>query len=260
MTVVSVTDGDTVHVTMPDGTLEIVRLLGIDTPEKSADDNKPGEYGSIQDMSYLALFGEEATRYTTDTLNGTGVEITFDEDAGLRDRYGRLLAYLTRENKEDFNANLVSDGYARVYTEETFTRKSLYQDLQNVAQMEGLGLWHYAEEKKLPEPAGVYILDVMYDAAGNDLTNLNGEEIILANAGDSPLDLGEWQVKESEGVVYTFNGAIIPGHGRLVLHSGFGDDTMTDKYWNLKTPVLGNDGDTVALYDVNGVLVSSFAW
>lgn len=260
VTIVSVTDGDTVHVMMPDGTEEVVRLLGVDTPEKSAEGNRPGEYGSIQDTSYLALWGEEAARYTTNILTGNRAEITFDRDAGIRDPYGRLLAYLTLEDKEDFNANLISNGYARAYSAETFMKRSMYQDLQNTAQKNKSGLWQYTENNKQPEPTGVYILDVIYDAAGDDMVNMNDEKIILANAQDSPTDLSQWHVKESDGAVYTFTEGIIPGHERIILHIGSGDDTMTDKYWNLDSPVLGNNRDTVVLFDNKGIVVSSFSW
>jgi len=55
--VVDVVDGDTIDVRLPDGNIERVRMLGVDTPETAAEKNKPGEYDDISDLSYLAMWG-----------------------------------------------------------------------------------------------------------------------------------------------------------------------------------------------------------
>ncbi|MBN1167154.1 MAG: thermonuclease family protein [Methanospirillaceae archaeon] len=260
VTVLSVTDGDTIRVRMPDETKEVVRLLGIDTPEKTPENNHPFEYGTIDDTSYLALWGEEAARFTRDSLTKETVLLASDKDAPSRDPYGRLLAYVIYKG-EDFNALLVSRGLARVYVAETFSHKQEYLALEDAARKGGVGLWQYRKDEEMPEqPAGVYILDVIYDAAGDDETNLNGERICIANAGETPVEIKGWCVQESGGIRYSFSDGIIPGHGRVTLFIGSGTDTLTDRYWNLGTPVLGNRGDTVMLYDNSGVLVSSFGW
>ncbi len=260
VTVLSVMDGDTIRVLMPDETKEVVRLLGIDTPEKVADDNHPFEYGTIDDLSYLALWGEEAARFTRESIDKETILLASDTDAPSRDQYGRLLAYVLYKD-EDFNALLVSRGLARVYAAETFSQKQEYLALEDAARKGGVGLWQYRKDQEMPEqPAGVYILDVIYDAAGDDETNLNGERICIANAGETPVEIKGWYVQESGGLVYSFSDGIIPGHGRVTISTGSGTDTLIDRYWNLHSPVLGNSGDTVMLYDSNGVLVSSFGW
>jgi micrococcal nuclease len=72
--VVSVTDGDTIRVLMPDGQNEPVRLIGIDAPED----------GSILD--------QEATAYLEDLV--LGEEVRMVVDVSDRDRFGRLLRYI----------------------------------------------------------------------------------------------------------------------------------------------------------------------
>jgi len=52
--VLDVIDGYTIDVLLPDGSRERVRMLGVDTPEKNPEDNKPYEYDSITDLNYLA--------------------------------------------------------------------------------------------------------------------------------------------------------------------------------------------------------------
>lgn len=72
--VVSVVDGDTVRVLMPDGHEERVRLIGIDAPED----------GSLLD--------HEATSYLEGLV--LGEEVRLVGDVSDRDPFGRLLRYL----------------------------------------------------------------------------------------------------------------------------------------------------------------------
>lgn len=97
-TVVAVIDGDTVEVDL-DGRREIVRLLGIDTPE-TVDPDRPVE-----------CFGPEASAFTTEALASRRVRLAFD--AERRDTYGRLLA-LVFVDGELFNERLLREGRARL--------------------------------------------------------------------------------------------------------------------------------------------------
>ena len=94
--VTRVTDGDTIHVEFA-GRDERVRLIGVNTPEVSW-------YGGRGEC-----FGVEAGLYTRSRLTGRTVRLAFDRD--LRDRYGRLLAYVY-VGSELFNLTLVQLGYA----------------------------------------------------------------------------------------------------------------------------------------------------
>ena len=98
-----VTDGDTVRVRVR-GVDERVRLLGIDTPETHG----PG--------GLRECFGAEATRQLR-KLIPEGTRIILVRDVEARDRYGRLLAYLYRDEDDLFvNLAMVRDGYAAVLT------------------------------------------------------------------------------------------------------------------------------------------------
>jgi micrococcal nuclease len=102
-TVRSVTDGDTIGVVV-DGQDEVVRLIGIDTPEVK-DPQKP-----------VQCYGEAASAFTKQVLpKGTAVRLERDVEA--RDRYGRLLAYVHRASDGLFvNLELARQGYADVLT------------------------------------------------------------------------------------------------------------------------------------------------
>jgi micrococcal nuclease len=90
-----VVDGDTI--VMDDE--ERVRLIGVDTPETK----KPG--------TPIQCFGKAASAFTERLVEGRRVKLELDVEA--RDRYGRLLAYVTRtEDGLDVNAELVRRGYA----------------------------------------------------------------------------------------------------------------------------------------------------
>lgn len=79
-TVAEVVDGDTIIVDNA-GSLEIVRLLGIDTPE-TVDPNRP-----------VQCFGAEASARLKELLP-VGAPISLLRDREPRDQYGRLLAYI----------------------------------------------------------------------------------------------------------------------------------------------------------------------
>lgn len=134
--VIKHTDGDTAHFRFDDGTQEKVRFIGIDTPEV---------YGEVEP------YGHEASTYTERAIP-LGADVWLETDAELRDRYGRLLAYVwlappqtasTEEVRAQMlNALLVADGYAMV---STYPPNVKYEDVFLAAQVEarenGRGLW-----------------------------------------------------------------------------------------------------------------------
>lgn len=95
-TVVSVTDGDTIRVQLPDGTVETVRLLHIDTPETS---------GTIGQCG-----GDEATWFLDWILGyAKGGTVYLEVDVTERDRYDRLLAHVWFEVDGDPNPYMAKD-------------------------------------------------------------------------------------------------------------------------------------------------------
>ena len=95
--IIRVYDGDTITVMMG-GQKQSIRLVGIDTPEKSRKKNEPGQPHS-----------QKATKFLAGMVLGKQVSI---ESYGS-DRYGRVLgvAYAGRTN---VNLEMVRSGYAEV--------------------------------------------------------------------------------------------------------------------------------------------------
>ncbi len=89
--VVDVIDGDTIEVSMEDGTIHRVRYIGINTPER---DQPCGD-----DATYM------------NTLMVDGQTVAMFKDVSETDRYGRLLRYVF-VNGTFVNAALVADGWA----------------------------------------------------------------------------------------------------------------------------------------------------
>jgi len=127
--VVKVVDGDTVTVDI-NGKHETIRLIGIDTPE-SVDPRKPVE-----------CFGKEASGKAHEILDGYTVRLVSDPTQGERDKYGRLLRYLFRNDGLFFNRQMVEEGYAHEYTYATpYQYQDDFRNAQERAKALAIGLW-----------------------------------------------------------------------------------------------------------------------
>ena len=124
--VTRVVDGDTIEARVGDE-VEDVRLIGVDTPETV----KPGEP--------VQCFGLKASHFTERQLAGEHVRLVFGVER--RDVYGRLLAYLYRDDRL-FNSVLVRRGLARALTIPPNDRYArLFGRLELSAARAARGLW-----------------------------------------------------------------------------------------------------------------------
>ena len=238
VTLASVTDGDTVRVRLADGTIEKVRLIGINTPEI-------GE-----------CFADEATEAITVLL--IGEQFTMTSDVSDRDRYDRLLRYLWLDDGTFVNESLVADGFAlaRDYPPDT-TYTARLAAAQQRAETSGVGLWA-PDACGHATGSGLQITDIEYDAPGNDNDNLNGEWVEITNAGPRTETMSSWVLKdESASHRYIFpDGFTLSPGSSLKVHTGCGTDTVTSLYWcNDTGAVWNNGGDTGFLLDTTGNVV-----
>ncbi|MBI2890394.1 MAG: thermonuclease family protein [Nitrospirae bacterium] len=122
-----VVDGDTVRL----DTGESVRYLLADTPETT-----PGKEECL---------GSEAGTYNRQLVEGRAIRLEYDQEC--RDRYGRLLAYVSIEDRS-VNALLVERGYACVLhiPPNGNDRVADYQSLENSARTSHRGLWGLCPE------------------------------------------------------------------------------------------------------------------
>ncbi len=123
--VTDVVDGDTIDVRKPGGRTERIRILGIDTPEV---------YGGIE-------CGGRAASALMKILARGNVRVRTDPKQPKRDRYGRLLAYVSRGGL-DLGRRMVVRGRAKVYVVGSrFSRFRSYKKAQRIARADSRGSW-----------------------------------------------------------------------------------------------------------------------
>jgi micrococcal nuclease len=154
-TVTRVVDGDTVEVRFEDGEEDTIRLLGVDTPETSSE-NDPAEFEGIPETTagydHLANWGDRATEFATEELDGEQVRVLTDPEADRRGSYDRLLAYVYTDDEESFNRRLLDEGYARMY-DSTFSKREAFADAEREARQEERGLWDFDGATSTATPA-----------------------------------------------------------------------------------------------------------
>ena len=122
------TDGDTFDVDM-NGHTEIIRLIGVDTPETK----KPN--------SPVQCYGPEASDFSKKLLGDQTVRLEADPLGDNRDRYNRLLRYAYLPDGTFVEEALISQGYGFAYLSFPFSKHDQFAQLQDTAQAAKRGLW-----------------------------------------------------------------------------------------------------------------------
>ncbi|WAH37606.1 thermonuclease family protein [Alicyclobacillus dauci] len=126
------TDGDTIHVKMPNGQDKTIRMLLIDTPE-DVKPNTPVEPFSLQAASFAKQ----------ELPVGKQIYIEEGKPGYTTDKYGRLLAFVYVTKTDMYNEDVVKKGLARVgyiYPPNTQHLAQLEAD-QSYAKSHHLGIW-----------------------------------------------------------------------------------------------------------------------
>ncbi len=283
ITVERVVDGDTLEFAYANGTGDTVRLVGVDTPEVHVENDPPefeGVPNSEAGRDCLRDWGHRASEFARTQLLGETVTLTLDPREGPRDRYGRLLAYVHADGNRSFNHRLIAEGYATVYDTD-FAERERFDAALADAQAAGLGVWACRE----PATGGADATDagdgdsgdgtardddttsdangsalavakIRADAPGNDHENPNGEYVAFENAGDRPLDLSGWAVRDEADRTYRFpDGFALAPNATVTLYTGSGTDTKSTLYWGSDGAIWNNGGDRVIVTDANGTVV-----
>ncbi|MEI6532382.1 MAG: thermonuclease family protein [Candidatus Roizmanbacteria bacterium] len=128
--VLKVIDGDTIQVDIS-GKKEIVRLLGIDTPE-TVDPRKP-----------VQCFGKAASDKMKSFVIDKSVILVNDNTQENKDKYNRLLRYVyLPDNVRTFvNGEMIKQGYAFSYKQYPTKMLEKFNGFEKYAREHGLGLW-----------------------------------------------------------------------------------------------------------------------
>ena len=123
-------DGDTAKFKFSNGDVVTCRFLAVNTPE-TVKPNSPVENG-----------GPEASSFTENALkNASVIELEYDSNSDLYDKYGRLLAWVWIDG-ELLQSQLISQGYAEVkYIYGDYKYVDTLRQLEKVAKENKLGIW-----------------------------------------------------------------------------------------------------------------------
>jgi micrococcal nuclease len=239
MTVIGITDGDTIDVKTASGASDTIRLIGVNSPESDE------------------CFSEEAA-LILQTLIPVGTDLAATVDTSDRDQFDRLLRYLWVGGLS-INEELVRRGaaLAREYPPDIAIASRL-NAAQDEAKAAELGLWAL---NACGPSAGtqIAVVEIEADAPGDDNNDLNSESVLVRNAGSLGVDMTGWVLKdESSSHRYSFPAGYVLAAGAVVrVHTGCGTDSADDLYWCNDGAVWNNDGDTAFVQDHNGNIVHS---
>ena len=181
--VYSVIDGDTFRYRKEDGSLQSVRLLGVDAPESNT-----ARYRSTE------CFWKEAKNYLTNLIKNQYVTLEYDSNSASSDAYGRMLAYVYLDWKL-VNETLIAEWYAKEYTYKTeYSHQSDFKQAEENAKKSEKWLWSSStcwksiEEEPEAwwidyEKLSIKISNVIYDPDGTDSWN----EIVQLSVDNSQI-------------------------------------------------------------------------
>ena len=143
--VMKVYDGDTIRVRFLNGKEEKIRFIGVNCPE--LDDER----------EEIRIFAHIAKRFTFVNLYKKKVILTYDWE--LRDKYGRVLAYIWLKN-DLFNEIIIKKGFAFAFLKFPFKREfqMRFKKAEEWARINKKGLWSIGREKVIsPQETFNYI-------------------------------------------------------------------------------------------------------
>jgi endonuclease YncB( thermonuclease family) len=127
--VTNVLDASTITVTI-DGVEEVVRLVGINTPEAQS-----------SDRDGLCIVNQAIKRLRKLVLH-EHVKIETDRSQGTRDPYGRILAYVYLQDGQMVNRKMIAEGYSYEYTYlAPYRYQKDFRAIQNIARASERGIW-----------------------------------------------------------------------------------------------------------------------
>lgn len=128
-TVVRVVDGDTI-VVLVNNIEEKIRIIGINTPE------------TVDPRKKVECFGKQASDKAKQLLTGQEIKLKSDPTQADRDKYKRLLRYISLPDGTDYGLKMIQEGYAYEYTYQIpYTFQTQYKLAQKEAENLKVGLW-----------------------------------------------------------------------------------------------------------------------
>jgi endonuclease YncB( thermonuclease family) len=262
--VVSVDDGDTIHVRL-NGRLKTVRISSIQAMEQSVysphPDKRRGECHALEAtarLEQLIRAGHRRVRLgAQDARSHAGYRLRRSVAVRIGGRWRDVGLTLIREGHALWMAGTTEDRWNRAYNE-----------AEQRARLDGAGLWNPAHCGRGPEQDVPLRLWVSSDPVGKDTDNINGEFIRIQNQGTTAVPLGHWWVRDSMLRRFTFPAGTVlePGH-TVTVRVGRGTASGETFYWGLGDPAFENAngdgrdlGDGGYLFDPQGDLRAAMVY
>jgi hypothetical protein len=104
------------------------------------------------------------------------------------------------------------------------------------------------------------IVNINYDAPGDDNKNPNVEWVEIKNTGSTSVNLKGFTLEDEAHHKFIFPDFML-GTGKIVkVYSGSGTPNSSSLYWGSSSAIWNNDGDTAYLYDNNGKLIDTYKY
>ena len=146
-TVSRIVDGDTFVIDVPDGSAPStrVRLLGVDCPEIAQNTGDTD-----------AFFGREASEWAATNLLGRRMRIVLDPTQPVRDKHGRLLAYLFDASShggdaKSINQRLIEEGLSYADWRFEHVHAMRFERAERLAMRAKIGLWRGVKREQMPQ-------------------------------------------------------------------------------------------------------------
>jgi hypothetical protein len=116
----------------------------------------------------------------------------------------------------------------------------------------------YAADDANSTKSKLTINNACFKAPNPEKQNLNGEWVEVVNQGLAAQDLRGWTITTQHNRTYAFKNFTLQAGASVKLHTGSGNDTATDLYWNKKMPTWNNNGDMATLKDASDYVVARY--
>lgn len=149
--------------------------------------------------------------------------------------------------------------------EPDITYQGYFEEMQSLAQAEGLDIWGQPQPTATIPPTGDgVVIDPAcseFNTPGNDNENENENEeyACIIDQGAAGIDLSGWALHDAYRWEYAFPIFTLGAGADVRIRTGCGEDSALDLYWcRNDTAVWNNEGDCANLLDAAGELVHQY--
>lgn len=106
--------------------------------------------------------------------------------------------------------------------------------------------------------SGIAITGANFVAPSPEKENLLEEWVEISNLGDMEEDMTGWTLEDGQNHTFTFPDFVLAAGSKVKVHTGSGNDTAEDLFWNRNNPIWNNNGDVATLKDASENVISSY--